>query len=63
MKHFLGDGGTVGGDDQGDNIDSEQALFDIHGQGYVGGLQAGSQSVMASFNSWHGKKITATNIY
>ena len=56
VKHFLGDGGTVGGDDQGDNIASEQALFDIHAQGYVGGLSAGSQSVMASFNSWHGKK-------
>ena len=56
VKHFLGDGGTVGGDDQGDNIDSEQTLFDLHAQGYVGGLQAGSQSVMASFNSWHGKK-------
>ncbi|BDF94509.1 exo 1,3/1,4-beta-D-glucan glucohydrolase [Pseudoalteromonas sp. KAN5] len=56
VKHFLGDGGTVDGDDQGDNIDSEQALFDIHAQGYIGGLAAGSQSVMASFNSWHGKK-------
>ncbi|REL28903.1 glycoside hydrolase family 3 protein [Thalassotalea euphylliae] len=56
VKHFLGDGGTVDGDDQGDNIASEQALFDIHAQGYVGGLSAGSQSVMASFNSWHGKK-------
>lgn len=57
VKHFLGDGGTESGDDQGDNISSEQALFDIHAQGYVGGLSAGSQSVMASFNSWHGKKI------
>ena len=56
VKHFLGDGGTVDGDDQGNNIDSEQSLFDIHGQGYVGGLSAGSQSVMASFNSWHGVK-------
>ena len=56
VKHFIGDGGTVGGDDQGNNIDSEQALFDIHAQGYIGGLAAGSQSVMASFNSWHGKK-------
>ncbi len=56
VKHFLGDGGTVEGDDQGNNIDSEQELFDIHAQGYVGGLSAGSQSVMASFNSWHGKK-------
>ena len=57
VKHFLGDGGTEGGDDQGDNIASEQDLFDIHGQGYVGGLGAGAQSVMATFNSWHGKKI------
>ena len=56
VKHFLGDGGTIDGVDQGNNIDSEQALFDIHGQGYVSGLAAGSQSVMASFNSWHGKK-------
>ncbi len=56
VKHFLGDGGTQAGDDQGDNIATEQELFDIHGQGYVGGLSAGSQSVMASFNSWHGVK-------
>ena len=57
VKHFVGDGGTVGGDDQGDNIASEQELFDIHAQGYVGGLTAGAQSVMASFNSWHGEKL------
>ncbi|GHF78001.1 glycoside hydrolase family 3 protein [Thalassotalea marina] len=57
VKHFIGDGGTVAGDDQGDNIDSEQTLFDVHAQGYVGGLSAGAQSVMASFNSWHGEKI------
>ena len=57
VKHFLGDGGTEGGDDQGDNLSTEQELFDIHAQGYISGLTAGSQSVMASFNSWHGKKI------
>lgn len=57
VKHFLGDGGTEGGDDQGDNLSSEEELFRIHAQGYVGGLNAGSQSVMASFNSWHGDKI------
>lgn len=57
VKHFVGDGGTVGGDDQGDNIASEQALFDIHAQGYVGGLTVGAQSVMASFNSWNGEKL------
>ncbi|WP_448214159.1 glycoside hydrolase family 3 protein [Colwellia sp. MEBiC06753] len=57
VKHFIGDGGTEGGDDQGDNLASEQELFDIHAQGYVGGLTAGAQSVMASFNSWHGDKV------
>ena len=61
VKHFVGDGGTVGGDDQGDNIASEQDLFRIHAQGYVGGLQAGAQSVMASFNSWQGSKIHGDN--
>ena len=57
IKHFVGDGGTVGGDDQGDNISTEKSLFEIHAQGYVGGLMAGAQSVMASFNSWNGDKI------
>ena len=57
VKHFVGDGGTVDGDDQGNNIHDEAALFNIHAQGYVGGLTEGSQSVMASFNSWHGEKI------
>ena len=57
VKHFLGDGGTEGGDDQGNNLSSEQELFEIHAQGYVGGLEAGAQSVMASFNSWHGEKL------
>ena len=57
VKHFVGDGGTENGDDQGNNVATEQELFDIHAQGYVSGLTVGAQSVMASFNSWHGEKI------
>lgn len=57
VKHFIGDGGTLKGDDQGDNLSSEAELISIHAQGYVGGLAAGAQSVMASFNSWHGEKV------
>ena len=57
VKHFVGDGGTTGGIDQGNTEVTEQQLFAIHAQGYVGGLQAGAQSVMASFNSWNGSKI------
>lgn len=57
VKHFVGDGGTQNGIDQGNNIDDEQTLFDVHAQGYIGGLNAGAQTVMASFNSWNGQKI------
>ncbi len=56
VKHFIGDGGTQNGDDQGDNLSTEQQLVEIHAPGYFGGLSAGAQTVMASFNSWHGKK-------
>ncbi|WDE12723.1 glycoside hydrolase family 3 protein [Thalassomonas haliotis] len=57
VKHFLGDGGTVNGKDQGNNLSSEQALIDLHAQGYFSALEAGVQTVMASYNSWHGSKM------
>ncbi|PYE34473.1 exo-1,4-beta-glucosidase [Idiomarina fontislapidosi] len=57
VKHFIGDGGTTDGIDQGNTEVDEQMLFDIHAQGYVGGLEAGAQTVMASFNRWNGEKI------
>lgn len=57
VKHFIGDGGTAAGDDQGNNLAPEEELYRLHAQGYVGGLTAGAQSVMASFNSWHGDKV------
>lgn len=56
-KHFIGDGGTQGGNDQGENSDSEEDLRDIHGAGYPPAIDAGVQVVMASFNSWQGKKM------
>ena len=56
-KHFLGDGGTENGRDQGDNRTSEADLRDLHGAGYLTALEAGAQTVMASFNSWHGRKM------
>jgi beta-glucosidase len=57
VKHFIGDGGTEGGDDQGDVLVSEQELRDVHGGGYITALEAGVQSVMASFSSWNGDKM------
>lgn len=56
-KHFVGDGGTFEGRDQGDNRASEEVLRDIHAAGYTAAISAGAQSVMASFSSWQGAKI------
>ncbi|GAA1274668.1 exo 1,3/1,4-beta-D-glucan glucohydrolase [Sphaerisporangium rubeum] len=51
-KHFIGDGGTIKGIDQGVNPSTEAQMINLHGQGYYGALAAGAQSVMVSFNSW-----------
>ena len=56
-KHFVGDGGTTGGDDQGDTALSEEALYKLHGQPYTHAIKAGVQTVMASFSSWNGEKM------
>jgi beta-glucosidase len=56
-KHYMGDGGTDQGIDRGDNLSTEQELLDIHAQGYFTALEAGAQTVMASFNSWRGEKL------
>ena len=52
VKHWVGDGGTLGGVDHGQNRYTEDYLRNIHATGYFGGLEAGAQVVMSSFNSW-----------
>ncbi len=56
-KHFLGDGGTASGKDQGDTRVDEKTLRDVHAAGYVPAIEAGLMSVMASYNSWNGEKM------
>ena len=60
-KHFLGDGGTKNGVDQGNTILSEQELRDIHGKPYFAAINSCIQTVMASFNSWNGEKAHGSN--
>lgn len=73
-KHFMGDGGTFQGKDQGETRASLAEMMNLHGQGYYGALGAGVQTVMASFNSWndtsaginhgkmHGNKMMLTEV-
>jgi beta-glucosidase len=56
-KHFIGDGGTKDGVDQGDHISNESELIRLHAPGYFAAIESGAQTVMASFNSWNGEKI------
>ncbi|WP_214484828.1 glycoside hydrolase family 3 N-terminal domain-containing protein [Bacillus sp. SM2101] len=56
-KHWVGDGGTLGGDDQGDTVISEQELRDIHIAPFVDSIQKGVGSVMISYSSWNGEKL------
>jgi beta-glucosidase len=57
-KHFLADGGTDAGIDQGDSSISEEELRDIHGKPYGPAIAEGVSTVMVSFSSWQGKKMT-----
>lgn len=57
-KHFLADGGTDNGTDQGDSSVSEEELRDIHGAPYGPAIAEGVSTVMASFSSWQGVKMT-----
>jgi len=55
-KHFLADGGTFEGKDQGDAKVDEKELIAKHAQGYPAAIDAGALTVMASFSSWQGVK-------
>lgn len=56
-KHYMGDGGTTGGHDQGNTEVDEQTLRSIHLPGYIAAIQNGVGSIMVSYSSWNGQKM------
>lgn len=56
VKHWVGDGGTTHGIDQGETTLSLGELRDVHMRPYQPAIDAGVLTVMASFNSWNGDK-------
>jgi beta-glucosidase len=58
-KHFLADGGTRDGIDQGDAQCDEASLRKLHLAGYAAAVKAGVGSVMVSYSSWNGRKMHA----
>ncbi len=56
-KHFLGDGGTTGGVDQGDTRVEEPELRQLFLAPYVPAIRAGVATIMVTYNSWNGNKL------
>ena len=60
-KHFVGEGHTTDGRDQGDAACSEAMLRDVHAAGHLAAINAGALTVMAAYNSWLGDKVHASH--
>ena len=58
-KHYVGDGGTTGGVNEGDTQLPESELRRLHLAPYVDAVQKGVGSVMISYSSWNGVKMHA----
>ncbi len=58
-KHFVGDGGTTNGMDEGNTVCNEPTLRKIDLRPYRPAINAGAQSIMVSFSSWNGEKMSA----
>lgn len=56
-KHFVGDGGTTNGNDQGNTEINETVLRELHMPGYIDAINSKVGSIMASYNSWNGLKM------
>jgi len=56
-KHFIGDGGTTNGDDQGNTAIDEATLREIHLPAYIAAIENNVGSIMATYNSWNGEKV------
>lgn len=60
-KHFVGDGGTMLGVDQGDTQLTEYELHEQHIAPYYAAVDANVLTIMASFSSWNGVKCHANH--
>lgn len=56
-KHFVGDGGTENGKNEGDTVASYEDLERIHMAPYLKCLAQGVSTVMASYSRWNGRKL------
>ena len=58
-KHFIGDGGTLDGIDEGNDVCDEATIRKLYLPPYQAAIQAGVGSIMVSYSSWNGRKMHA----
>jgi beta-glucosidase len=56
-KHFIGDGGTLDGIDQGNDVCDEATIRKLYLPPYQAVIKAGVGSIMVSYSSWNGRKM------
>jgi beta-glucosidase len=62
-KHYIADGGSTLGIDQGNVAASEAELMNLHAQGYYSAIESGAQAVMVGFFSWQDQGKDAGNAH
>ncbi|XP_047057424.1 beta-glucosidase BoGH3B-like [Lolium rigidum] len=58
-KHYVGDGGTAGGANEGDTAATFHELLSVHMPPYYTAVAQGVSTVMVSFSGWNGAKMHA----
>jgi beta-glucosidase len=62
-KHFVADGGTSNGTDQGDVYATEQEIRDLHLVPYYDAIEAGVDTIMISYSSINGTKMHGSSYW
>ncbi|XBH72657.1 hypothetical protein VPH35_099898 [Triticum aestivum] len=60
-KHYVGDGGTFMGINEGNTIIDNHGMMTIHMPAYYNSIIRGVSTIMVSFNSWNGTKMHANH--
>jgi len=62
-KHYLGDGGTDNGTDQGNVIQDEETIRELHLAPYFEAVRAGVDTIMISYSSINGDKMHGSDYW
>ncbi|TVP97272.1 MAG: glycoside hydrolase family 3 protein, partial [Acholeplasmatales bacterium] len=62
-KHFVADGGTEGGQDQGNAIMSEEAVRAVHLPPFIEAIEGGVSAIMISYSALNGERMHGSHYW